>query len=261
MDDVLSEQVDPTGAAPEASPAGAPSEATTEPTPAPEISEEIQTLIEQRATEAAEKVKAEYEGKGGHLARLKAAKDKELARLKKQLRDQQKGKVEEAKALIESNPDQAAQILLSLAEEQDQQIAQDSAQSELIDWQQKILADLGADPAEDEEAAALVAEWGPRLIEDPNLTWDYQQAAAQLQLERERAANKEVTKELKDLKDGLGGMVNAAVTRALVEAGVVPEPTPDGGAPPKEEDWRDLSPAQLRKKGLEERRKAPMQRT
>ena len=242
-------------------PTGPDEGATTEAGGAVQLTPEIEALITARSEEAAAAVRAQYEGEDGHLAKLKSAKDKEVARLRKQLREQQKGKVEEAKALIESNPDQAAQILLSLAEEQDQQIAQDSAQSELIDWQHKILADLGADPAEDEEAAALVAEWGPRLIEDPNLTWDYQQAAAQLQLERERAANKEVTKELKDLKDGLDGMVNAAVTRALVEAGVVPEPTPDGGAPPKEEDWRTLSPTQLRKKGLEERRKAPMQRT
>jgi len=261
MGEELNEQVDATGAATEASPAGASSEATTGATPTPEISPDVQALIDARAQETAEKVRAEYEGKDGHLARLKSAKDKEVARLKKQLRDQQQGKVKEAKALIDSNPDQAAQILLSLAEEQDQQIAQEGAQSELIDWQHRILADLGADPAEDEEAAALVEEWATKIIEDPDQAWDFQQAAAQLQLTRERQATKQVSKELKELKEGLDSTVDAAVTRALVAAGIVPEATPDGGAPQKQEDWRKLSPSQLRKQGLQERAKRPIQRT
>ncbi len=109
---------------------------TTPGTP-PAISEEVQALIKTQTDEAIKAERAKYEGKDGHLARLKSAKDKELAALRKQLRTGQQGKVKEAKALIESNPDQAAQILLNLAEEQDQQIAQDGAQVELVDWQHR----------------------------------------------------------------------------------------------------------------------------
>jgi len=260
--DELNEQVDAgTGAAPEGAGTDqvASSAATTETTP--QISEEVQALIDQRAKEAAEKVKAEYEGKDGHLARLKSAKDKEVARLKRQLREGQQSKVKEAKELIESNPDQAAQILLSLAEEQDQQIEQDSAHEQLVEWQHKILADLGADPAEDEEAAELAAEWGPKILEDPEKSYDFQQEAARLQLAREREATKTANRELKELKESLPETVKAEVTRALVSAGIVPEPTDEGGAPPKEKDWRGKSEGQLRKEGLAERRKRPIART
>lgn len=226
------------------------SEPTTEATPAPDMEAQIDAAVQ-------EAIKA-YEGKGGHLAQLRSSKDKEIAALKKQLRQQQQSKVEEAKKLIEENPGQAAEILLHLAEEQTQQIEQDSAQEQLVDWQHRILTDLGVDPDEDEEAAALVSEWAEKMLEDPNLTWDFQQAAAQLQIGRKDKALKETTKELKELKDGLDDMVSAAVTRHLVSAGIIAEPSPDGTAPPKDDQWRE-NPSVAR--GLAKRRKQPIQRT
>jgi hypothetical protein len=229
------------------------SAATAGTTGAPDIQAQIDAAVQEAIKQ--------YEGEGGHLSRLKSKKDKEIAALRKQLQKQQKGKVEQAKALIESNPDQAAEILLGLAEEQDQQIAQGTAHQELVEWQHRILADLGADPEEDEEAAALAEEWAARLIEDPNLTWDFQHAAAQLQIGRERAASKEATKELKELKESLPETVNAAVTRALVAAGIVPEPSPEGGTPQREEDWRQKPASKLVKDGLAERKAHPIART
>ncbi len=229
-------------------------DATTTETATPDLQTQIEAAVKAREAE----VRTEYEKKDGHLARLRSTKDKELAALRTQLRTAQQGRVEEAKSLLESNPDQAAAILLSLAEEQSEQIEQGGAHDELVSWQHRILADLGADPDEDEEAATLALEWGPKLLADPNLTWDFQQAAAKLTLDREREAARTANKELKELKESLPETVQAEVTNALVSAGIVPEPPPEGGAPAKDKDWRKLSASELRKQGLKDRQKAPV---
>ena len=161
---------------------------------------------------------------------------------------------------MESDPAQAAQLLAGIVEAQAQASLQEGRHQELVDWQYRILADLGADPEEDEEAAELVAEWADKVLEDPNLTWDFQQAAARFQLERKEKAAKEAAKELAALKDGMPDLIKAEITKALVGAGVIPEPTGEGGAPDKEEDWRKLPTGQLISKGLADRMKRPIQR-
>lgn len=206
--------------------------ATTETGGAADLSPEVQALIDTRTKEALEALRAEYEGKDGHIARAKSAKDKQIAALKKQLAEQSKGQLEEAKKLLATDPERAGQILIGLAEQQTEQITRDDAQAQLLSWQGKILEDLGADPAEDEDAAKLVEEWAQRLMENPDLTWDFQQAAAQLQLSRERKARQSTEKRLADLEGGMEDAISAAVTKALVGAGVIADPSPEGGKVP-----------------------------
>lgn len=260
MADELNEQVVDagTGAAPTAEPAAGASteaatsgEATTEAGKAPE---DTKAQIEAAVQEAVGK----YEGKDGHLARLRSSKDKEIAALKKQLRQRQESNVEQAKALIESgDTQQAAQILLSQAEEQAQRIAQEGASHELLEWRDRVLADLGVDLEGDEDAAQFAQEWGERLLDDPQMTYDYQQAAAQFQLKRERDENKATKKRLADLEGGMEEAISAAVTRALVGQGIIPDPTPEGGQPSGNEDWRK-NPSISR--GLKKRKENPVAR-
>lgn len=230
------------------------SEATTEATgQAPDITAQINAAVQAAIDK--------YEGKGGHLAKLRSQKDKEIAALQRQLQQQRTSQLEEAKALLESDPAQAAQLLAGIVEAQAQTSLQESRNQELVDWQYRILADLGADPEEDEEAAELVAEWSGRMLEDPNLTWDFQQAAARLQLERKEKAAKQAATELAALKDSMPDLIKAEITKALVGAGVIPEPSGEGVAPTREEDWRNQPSGTLIRDGLAERLKAPIQRT
>ena len=235
MADVLSEQVvdaDPT-AAPEAGARveATPGEATTDSPGAPDIQAQIDAAVQAEI--------AKYEGKDGHLSKLKSKKDKEIARLQRQLREQQKGKLEEAKALMESDPGRAAQLLLSQAEDQAARANQESRHQQMVDWQYEILADYGVDPDEDEEAAELVAEWADRMDRNPDEAWGFQQAAGKFVAERAQTESKQTAKELAELKGGMAETINAAVTKALVEQGIIPAPTQEGSEPQKrDEDWR-----------------------
>lgn len=258
MGEELNEQVDAGTEAPAegASQEAASSEATTEApqTEAPDISAQIETAVQAAIDK--------YEGKGGHLAKLRSQKDKEIAALQRQLREQQTGRMEEAQALLESDPAQAAQILAGIVEAQAQQSLQASKHQELVDWQYRILEDLGADPEGDEDAATLAAEWSERLVEDPNLTWDFQQAAARFQLERKEQTINKTTKELTELKESLPETIKAEVTRALAGAGIIPDPSEGGEpAPPKDSEWRKKPTGQLITDGLAARMARPIQRT
>jgi hypothetical protein len=254
----MSEELEQVGAGAEGATEAGQTQAGSETTTKIEIPSDLQPVVQAQVAAAVEaatqKVRDEYERKDGHLAKLRSTKDRELAQLRKQLSATRKQQVEEAEKLLESNPDQAAAILKALVAEQSTQIEQDGAHDELVSWQHKVLADLGADPDEDEEAATLALEWGPKLLSDPNMTWDFQQAAAKLVLDREREATKTANKELKELKESLPDTVKAEVTKALVSAGIVPEPTDEGGAPPGDDDWRKLSSSELRRRGIAEDR-------
>ena len=258
MADELNTQ--PAGAETDAAPAGASTEAATpsEPTADSQPTPEVQAQIDAALAEREAQIRAEYEATGGHISRVKSKKDKEIAALKKRLRDRQQSNVEQAKALIESGDnEQAAQILLSQAEEQAQRIAQDGAHQQLLEWRDRVLEDLGGNLEGDGDAAQFAAEWGERLLDDPQLTYDYQQAAAQFMLTRERAETKETKKRLADLEGGMEDAINTAVTRALVGQGIIPAPTPEGGQPSGNEDWRK-SPSV--KRGLATRRQNPVAR-
>lgn len=247
-------------------PAAPTSEATTE-TTTPATTEgttqapDIQAVIEKALADHEAKVREEYERKGdGHLSKLRSKYDKRIAALERQIREQNTGRMEEARGLMESDPAQAAQILASIVEAQSQDAMESTARQDLGDWQRRILEDLGADLDSDEEAAGLATEWTDRLLDDPNLTWDFQQAAARLQLERKEKAAKQAAKELADLKENLPAQIQAEITRALVSAGVVPEPSGDGEPAERDENWRDLPAGQLIQKGLAERMKRPIKR-
>lgn len=216
--------------------------------------------IEEQINAAVKAAVAEYEGTGGHLSRLKSKKDKEIAALKRQLAQQTSSRLEEAQQLIDSDPARAASLLVGIVEAQAQETRQQNASSELIDWQRRILTDLGANPDEDDETAIMAAEWANKILEDPDLAWDFPVEAAKRRLSAKEQELKEATKELAALKEGLPALIEAQVTKALVTAGITPEPTGDGEPAPREEDWRSLSPSALIKMGMRERAKKPIQR-
>lgn len=256
MTEELNEQVE-AGAVTETGGEVTPSESMADGTQSAITPEAIQAQVDAAVQAAID----EYEKADGHLAKLRRKKDLEIAGLQKQIEEQRTGKLEEAQKLMASDPARAAQILAQLVEAQANQTTEAAKHRELLDWQHKILADMGTDPEKDEEAVALVEEWAPKLIADPRNTWDFQQAAAMQLLDRERKAAKEASAALAELQDGMGDLIKAEVTKALVGAGIVPD-TDGGGAPAtKEEDWRDLPPSKLIKMGLEDRKKKPIIRT
>ncbi len=256
MSEELNEQAG-AGAVTETGGEVSPSESMAEATQSTLTPEAIQAQID-TAVQAAIN---EYEKADGHLAKLRRKKDLEIATLQKQVEQQRATKLEEARALMGADPSKAAQILAQMVEAQESAKVEQAKQRELLSWQHKILTDLGADPENDEEAAALVGEWAPRLIESPNETWDFQQAAAKLTLERERERAKKATAALTELQEGMGDLIKAEVTKALVSAGIVPEAS-EGGSPIQREDqWRSQSSSSLIRQGLEERKRAALKRT
>ena len=211
-------------------PTGPDEGATTEAGGAVQLTPEIEALITTKSEEAAAAVRAEYEGEDGHVARAKRSKDKEIANLRKQLAEQQQARIDRAKELMGSDPNEAARIALQAAEEAAQQVAQVDAESQWIDWQSGILGDLGLDPESSKDAAKLVQEWTPKLLSGPEWQNDFQQAAAQLAVEAERTAHKDTRKRLDALEEGMEAAIQSAVTKALVTSGVVPDTSPEGGA-------------------------------
>lgn len=259
----MSEELEQVGTGGEGIEGGAPSpdassDGTQETQDTPQLGDDIKALIEQKVNELRE----QYEGPGGKIALIQSKKDKEVAAIKRQLREVQqqrqtevKQEYERAQGLMRTDPAKAAQIMQALYESQQQAAVMENQTQQMAEWMEKVMTGYGLSP-EDQEMADFAGEWFEKLIEDPDLTYDFQQAAGVRAVEAKDKEIRQAHKELKELKDGLGDLVKKEVTRLLAGAGITPSPTDDGTPPPaKDDDWRKLSSGQLIAKGLEERRR------
>lgn len=219
------------------------------------LSGDLKGLIEAEV----KKLREQYEGPGGKIALIQSKKDREVAELKKQLKEQQlkqqqqfKAQYEQAQGLMQTDPRKAAQILNTLYQSQQQAAVMESHTQEMAEWMDRVMGDLGLS-SDDEETAQFAGEWFEKLAANPDLTWDFQQAAARRKLEAKDQEVKVAQSELKKLQEGLPGLVKQEVTRLLTEAGFSPATTDDGTPAEKEDDWRTQSPGKLIAKGLAER--------
>lgn len=239
-------------ATPEATPASSTATTPTEGA-TPTASPDLKTMVE----EAVKEVRAEYEGKGGHLAKLRSSYDKQIAELKRQVGQQQRAKMEQAQGLLDAEDyEEAAKILYSQMEELQGQTMRESQRSEMADWVDEIMTDLGYDLEEDEEAATLAAGWLDRLIEDDRLTWQFQQEVARKQIEAKQEAAQAAQKELAKFKEDLPSLIKSQVAQILTDAGFAPDTSGDGAAPKQTTDLTQLSEAELWKIGTAQRRAA-----
>lgn len=250
-EELKQQQVDGEGAAPAGAGADPTSgAATTEATGAPNAEAQINAAVEA--------VIKEYEGEGGHLARLRSKLDSKIAELERQLRERDQATVQKAAKLMDSDPRRAAELLMAQAQAQTHAATQESAQRELVSWQKRLMSELGFDLDKDEEAAKLAAEWLPKMLQNQGMTHDFQQELAKQVHAREGTKRAAAEKELASLKEDLPNLIKAEVTRALADAGVTPAPE-EGGTPANtNQTWRE-SPSVSR--GIAERRQRPIKRT
>lgn len=220
------------------------------------LSPEVQAAIDK----AVQGVRAEYEGKGGHIAKLKSKYDKQLAQLQQAVEGQQRADYEAAMAHLEGGDYRTAATIL--AEQVDQlqgSRARSAQEQEVASWVGQVMTDLGYDLEGSEEDAAFAGEWVDKMLENPEYSWEFQQTAAKRQLDAARAEAAKAKKDLDGVVSTLDQTVRAEVTKILASAGLAPEPTGEEGTRPSE-DWRSLPTGKLLKLGLEERKKKPIQR-
>lgn len=235
---------------------GTSGEGTTQDTP--QIPDDIKAMIEA----AVKEVRESYEGPGGKIAQIQSKKDKEVAEAQKQLKELRRAQLarsqeeyKQAQGLMQTDPRKAAQMMQALYESQAQAAMMENQTQEMADWMDRVMRDMGLS-TEDDETGAFAREWFEKLMDDPDLTYDFQQAAAMRLGEIKDSEIKARDSELKQLRDGLPDMVKQEVTRILAASGLTPALTDDGTPAKKKESWRSKGPQALINEGLAERRGA-----
>lgn len=248
------------GAAEVAPESGAVSESTS----VESLSPEIRASIKAEVKAAQEAVRAEYEGDGGHISKLKSQRDKvknRLARLEREERQRALAQHEHTRTLIDSDPAKAAQLALGQNAELLAQQVEIDQREEVSDWVVGIMGDMGYD-LDDEEVLAVAKAKTQKIVDgiasEDNYTYEVQQELARGMLESKDEAIAAAEKKLKAMEDGIQAMVRDEVTRALAGTN-----TPDGGVPgagTAKDAWRSKPPGQKRKDGLAKRRANPVRR-
>lgn len=252
-----------TGAAPEG---GAP--ATGTPTPAAAgaapaaVSKDtggapdIEALVAERVRAEAEKIRRQYEGPDGHIAKLKSKADRAEAAL----RQRQQQEYQQAQALMQQNPEHAAAILARQVDELRQKEVATEGTAMMSRWVSDV-AQSHELKADDPELAKLAEEMGvlyaPQMPPDQAnaVTFQFEHALGQLQVKRERERAEKAEKDLKSTLANLPDLVKKEVTRTLAGKGFGEIDDTSPGAPVGSEvDLTKLSPHQLLDLGIKLKR-------
>ena len=197
------------------------------------LSPEVERLVNERM----ETLRSEYEGKGGHLAKIKSEYDKKLAEKERRLRDLEAGRIRAIQERAQENPAEAGAMALSQLEEIQQQEQRKAARESWALFARQAYEHYGFS-LDDKETADEVMTQGEELFEqmaagaDPGgLALEFQKSVSAKALERVRLENSTLKKQL----DSLPEMVEQAVAQALTARGASPEitavPTGLHGAP------------------------------
>jgi len=216
-----------------------------------ELPADLGKLIDEKL----EQVRSEYEGKGGHLGKLKSEYDKKLAEKERRLRELEESNLKKIRELAQEDPAEAGAMALSQLEQlQAERQAEQARQS----WNLFVrdgYEHYGFD-MNDKEIAQQVSDEGEEIFElvrqgaDPtSVALEFQKKVASLALEREKKEKLNLKKELDSLPD----LVQQAATQVLTARGAAPEIVePEGGS----HVARKLGPSELIRKGINEGRRA-----
>lgn len=195
--------------------------------------------VEALKAEIEAKIKAEYEGKGGKMAKLQSR----LAQQERELTERQRGEHARAQQLLESgDSDGAARILVTQNEALLRAQSAGAATAEARGWGEKIVTDLGAEW--DDETEQLAAE---TIYQGPEWAFDFQQKVAKLARDREREARIAAEKKLKDTVDGLPAFIKQEVAQAITgKPWSSPDASEGGGRAPSADFWKKDPDARMK---------------
>jgi len=195
--------------------------------------------IETLKAEIEARIKAEYEGKGGKMAKLQSR----LAQQERELTERQRGEHARAQQLLESgDSDGAARILVTQNEALLRAQSAGSATAEARGWGEKIVADLGVEW--DDGIEQLAAE---TIYQGPEWAFDFQQKTAKLARDREREARIAAEKKLKETVDGLPAFIKQEVAQAITgKPWSSPDASEGGGRAASPDFWKKDPDARMK---------------
>jgi len=213
---------------------------------APEVAPEVKALIEAEVA----KVKGEYEGKGGHIAKLKSEYDKKLARFERQQQQRQMAEYQDVTGrLAELDPALAGQVSALMSQQ-----THEAQRQQMADWAQMVMEGMGYDLDGDEDAGQFLQESLEHLTEGEDAAWAFTVEAGKRLAAKKTEEAKVALAELQKVKDGLPDLVQQEVKRALVSAGMADLDFSEGGPVKSEDAWRTKPPSQQVADGIAARR-------
>jgi hypothetical protein len=200
-----------------------------------EVPPEYAELIDKQVKAALDAQRDKYEGEGGDISKLKSKKDKEIARLRKELREQQEADRKRAEALMASgDPEEAAKLYAAQNQSLMEQAYAEQFRAEMTAYVETSMGELGLD-LEDDEAAAAAAEWTQRLIEGQQRGQDWSGAfhheIGKLRVEQKDKQVSQLQKQLDAQTEKMPSLIAQAVAAALDKRGIGrPDLSQDGAA-------------------------------
>ena len=222
---------------------------------------DIQSLVKAEV----ERIRREYEGPGGHIAKLKSKADKaqaELDRLAAQERQRAVETYRQANAVAQQDPDAAYRMLAPQHEALLRQQQQATGQQEWYGWVDATARDLELLTGDDEADGKTweqIDALGRKVWAENDTTAApaiFQHELGRIAKDRQKEARTKAEKAREQALASIPDQVRREVTRALAEAGYTEPDTSTPGSPaPPENELMKLDPTvRIRRILAQERR-------
>jgi len=217
--------------------------------------------------EAIDRIRREYEGPGGHIAKLKSERDKakaEAERLAALERQRAVETLRQTNAIAQQDPERAYQVLSSQHEALLRQGQQAESQQAWQEWVAGVATELElltGDAEADSKVWEEIDAVGKKVWSEypaDQAPFEFQKQLAVRAKDRQKEARKMAEKKAAEVEAGLPGLVAKEVKRALADAGYSEPDTSVPGRPAKKdpEDVPGESPEERMKARLIAERKA-----
>jgi hypothetical protein len=168
------------------------------------------------AQQVEKKVREEYEGKSGHLSKLRQKYEQKLREAQAGQAASAQRAMEYAAQMADRDPEQAIQVLAQQLQAYQERDQRSVAEGEISHWAESIIGELDLD-VEDEDVQALFDEIGPMTSRDTQ--FEFLGRATQISNARLKRRAEAAGKKLQEFEKDLGQRVSQLVATALVERG------------------------------------------
>lgn len=189
--------------------------------------------LEEYVAQAVQKVKAEYEGKGGHLAKLKASYERKLAEARQAQTADAERVMEQALKLAEKDPQQALQMLTGQLQQYQERDQYAVRESQMAEWAAGVMEELGLESS-DPAVLKIVDEVGP--LTRPGADYELLGQLAKHATVTARQEAKTYADKVRKFEEDLPNLVRQQVQTLIVDSGAKRVDASDPTAPPPRDE-------------------------
>lgn len=177
----------------------------------------LEQYVAQSVSQVEQRLRDEYEGKGGHMAKLRSSLQKQINELKRQSGGESQRALEAALQVADKDPQQAIGLLAKELEQYQSRDQRSIQELQMQEWVEDVAGKLGLE-ASDAEVLSVLEEVGS--LTEPGADFEAMGRLTLLANQRQQKRAEAAEKKLVEYEQTLEQRISQMVATAMVEKGL-----------------------------------------